>query len=98
MGALIALLGSGVALAQECAVPLEPEAMALRLEAVKDGVLFGEPAAAAELSAIEASLPCLSGPVDQAELGKLMLGQAAYGTFMGTDSPQIGRASCRERV
>jgi hypothetical protein len=60
--------------------------MALRLEAVKDGVLFGEPAAAAELSAIEASLPCLSGPVDQAELGKLMLGQAAYGTFMGTDS------------
>ena len=86
MGALIALLGSGVALAQECAAPLEPEAMALRLEAVKDGVLFGEPAAAAELSAIEASLPCLSGPVDQAELGKLMLGQAAYGTFMGTDS------------
>lgn len=86
MGVLFALLGSGIALAQECAAPLEPEAMALRLEAVKDGVLFGEPAAAAELSAIEASLPCLSGPVDQAELGKLMLGQAAYGTFMGTDS------------
>ena len=60
--------------------------MALRLEAVKEGVLFGEPAAAAELSAIEASLPCLNGPVDQAELGELMLGQAAYGTFMGTDS------------
>jgi hypothetical protein len=83
---LLLLLGAGVALAQECPVPLEPEAMALRLEAVKDGVLFGEPAAKQELSAIEASLPCLTGPLDQAELGKLMLGQAAYGTFMGQES------------
>lgn len=86
MGVLLGLLGLGTALAQECPLPLEPEAVASRLEAVKDGVLFGEPAAASELAAIEASLPCLNGPLDQAELAKLMLGQAAYGTFMGTDS------------
>ena len=83
---LLLLLGAGAALAQECPVPLEPEAMALRLEAVKDDVLFGEPSAKQELSAIEDSLPCLNGPLDRRELGKLMLGQAAFGTFMSLDS------------
>lgn len=76
---------SSVAQGQECEVPLEPEAVAARLDAVKEGVLFGEPAAQQELSAIEDSLVCLNGPLDQAELGELMLAQAAYATFMGSD-------------
>ncbi len=85
MSSMFWLALAGVAHGQECEKALEPEAVAARLDAVKEGVLFGEPAAQQELSAIEDSLVCLNGPLDQAELGELMLAQAAYATFMGSD-------------
>lgn len=79
------LLLLSAAQAQECTAPLSPDAFSARLDQVKEGVLFGEPAAADELARLEAQLPCLDGPVDRVDLARLMQSQAAYALFLGQD-------------